>query len=56
VVVTRTPEPRKVSVTVPESWIIETTRGYIHMPRWVLRELGGGQYEWAWVGAWFQPR
>lgn len=56
VLVTRTPEPRRVSVTVPEAWIVETTRGYIHMPRWVLRELGGGRYEWAMVGAWFQPR
>ena len=49
-------EPEAQSVTVPGARIIETTRGYIHMPRWVLRELGSGRYEWALVGAWFQPR
>jgi hypothetical protein len=48
--------PQPQSVTVPDSWIVETTRGYIHMPRWVLQEVGGGLYQWAWVGAWFQPR
>ena len=49
-------EPERQTVTVPGARIVETTRGYIHMPRWVLRELGGGRYEWALVGAWFQPR
>ena len=52
--VAKAPPPQ--TVTVPGARIIETTRGYIHMPRWVLRELGDGRYEWAWVGAWFQPR
>jgi hypothetical protein len=44
------------SVTVPGSWIAETTRGYVHMPRWALQELGGGRYQWVLIGAWFQPR
>lgn len=48
--------PRPQSVTVPGSWIVETTRGYIHMPRWVLQEVSGGRHQWALVGAWFQPR
>lgn len=43
-------------VTVPGSWIVETTRGYVHMPRWVLQEVGGGRHQWAVVGAWFQPK
>ena len=43
-------------VTVPGSLIVETTRGFIHMPRWVLQETGGGRHQWAWVGAWFQPK
>lgn len=50
----RAPQPQ--SVTVPRSWIVETTRGYIHLPRWVLQDLGGGRYQWAVVGTWFQPR
>jgi hypothetical protein len=50
----REPEPQ--SVTVPAYWIIETTRGYLHMPRWVLQEVGGGRYRWALVSGWFQPR
>jgi len=52
--VTRQPEPR--DVTVPASLIVETTRGYLHMPRWVLQDVGGGRHQWAWVGAWFQPK
>ena len=44
------------SVTVPAYWIIETTRGYLHMPRWALQEVGGGYYRWALVSGWFQPR
>ena len=47
---------RGQDVTVPASWIVETTRGYIHMPRWALQEVGGGRYQWVLVGAWFQPR
>jgi hypothetical protein len=47
-------EPR--DVTVPASLIVETTRGYLHMPRWVLQDVGGGRHQWAWVGAWFQPK
>lgn len=47
-------EPR--DVTVPASLIVETTRGYLHMPRWVLQDVGGGRHRWAWVGAWFQPK
>jgi len=53
-VVAKEPEPQ--SVTVPAYWIIETTRGYLHMPRWVLQEVGGGYYRWALVSGWFQPR
>ena len=53
-VVTKEPEPQ--SVTVPAYWIIETQRGYLHMPRWVLQEVGGGYYRWALVTGWFQPR
>jgi len=49
-------EPEPQSVTVPAYWIIETTRGYLHMPRWVLQEVGGGYYRWALVSGWFQPR
>ena len=49
-------EPDSQSVTVPEYWIVETTRGYFHMPRWVLQEIGGGYYRWALVTGWFQPR
>jgi hypothetical protein len=49
-------EPEPQSVVVPAYWIIETTRGYIHMPRWVLQEIGGGRYRWALVTGWFQPR
>lgn len=49
-------ELRGQDVTVPASWIVETTRGYIHMPRWALQEVGGGRYQWVLVGAWFQPR
>jgi hypothetical protein len=52
--VKRQPEPR--DVTVPASLIVETTRGYLHMPRWVLQDVGGGRHQWAWVGAWFQPK
>ena len=44
------------SVTVPGSWIAETTRGYVHMPRWALQELGAGRYQWVLIGAWFQPK
>jgi hypothetical protein len=44
------------SVVVPASWIVETTRGYLHMPRWALQEVGGGRYQWVLVGAWFHPR
>lgn len=47
---------RGEDVTVPRSWIVETTRGYVHMPRWALQEVGGGRYQWVLVGAWFQPR
>jgi hypothetical protein len=50
----RPPEGR--SVTVPAYWIVETTRGYLHMPRWALQEVGGGRYQWVLVGAWFHPR
>jgi hypothetical protein len=53
-VVVKAPDPQ--SVTVPAYWIIETTRGYFHMPRWVLQEIGGGYYRWALVTGWFQPR
>jgi len=49
-------KPQKHDVTVPGSWIVETTRGYIHMPRWALQEVGGGRYQWVLIGAWFQPR
>lgn len=49
-------EPAPQSVTVPAYWIVETTRGYLHMPRWVLQEVGGGYYRWALVSGWFQPR
>ena len=49
-------KPQTQDVTVPGSWIVETTRGYIHMPRWALQEVGGGRYQWVLVGAWFQPR
>jgi hypothetical protein len=49
-------EPEPQSVTVPAYWIIETTYGYFHMPRWALQEVGGGYYRWALVSAWFQPR
>jgi hypothetical protein len=49
-------ELRGQDVTVPASWIVETTRGYVHMPRWALQEVGGGRYQWVLVGAWFQPR
>ncbi len=52
--IAKAPQPQ--SITVPASWIIETTRGYIHLPRWVLQERGGDRYQWALVGAWFQPR
>jgi hypothetical protein len=48
------PEPR--SVTVPGSYIAETTRGYVHMPRWALQEVGGGRHQWVLIGAWFQPK
>jgi hypothetical protein len=48
------PEPQ--SVTVPGSYIAETTRGYIHMPRWALQEIGGGRHQWVLIGAWFQPK
>ncbi len=43
-------------VTVPGSWIAETTRGYVHMPRWALQDIGGGRHRWVLVGAWFQPK
>jgi hypothetical protein len=49
-------QPAPQDVTVPGSWIVETTRGYVHMPRWVLQEVDGGRYQWAWVSAWFQPK
>ena len=49
-------QPEGRSVTVPAYWIVETTRGYIHMPRWALQEVGGGRYQWVLVGAWFHPR
>ena len=49
-------ELRGQDVTVPGSWIVETTRGYIHMPRWALQGVGGGRHQWVLVGAWFQPR
>jgi hypothetical protein len=49
-------ESEAQSVTVPAYWIIETQRGYLHMPRWVLQEIGGGRYRWALVTGWFQPR
>jgi hypothetical protein len=49
-------EPAARSVTVPAYWIIETQRGYLHMPRWVLQEVGDGRYRWALVSGWFQYR
>jgi hypothetical protein len=44
------------SVTVPGSWIAETTRGYVHMPRWALQEIGDGRHQWVLIGPWFQPK
>lgn len=49
-------QPKPQDVTVPGSWIAETTRGYVHMPRWALQEIGGGRYQWVLIGAWFQPK
>jgi hypothetical protein len=49
-------QPEGRSVTVPAYWIVETTRGYVHMPRWALQEVGGGRYQWVRVSSWFQPR